>query len=129
MSEKQPLIPIAASGGNVPRAHSKCKGRAIGRLLAATAAAGLIYYGMPYSMFHNSPWCLEKLTRLAGDSVNVDKAELCLTPACVHAASELLYNLAPNYKELDPCDNFEELVCGGWREKHGEEHRLKSSRA
>jgi hypothetical protein len=75
------------------------------------------------------PWCLEKLTKLAGDSVNVDKADLCLTPACVHAASELLYNLAPNYKELDPCDNFEELVCGGWREKHGRKHLLKSSRA
>jgi endothelin-converting enzyme len=48
----------------------------------------------------------------------VDEAELCLTPACVHAASELLYNLSPNYKELDPCDDFEELVCGGWRDRH-----------
>jgi hypothetical protein len=128
MSEKAPLIPIAASGGNVPRAHTKCKGRAIGRLLATTAAAGLIYYGMPYGMFHNSylQWCLQKLTKLAGDSVNVEKAELCLTPACVHAASELLYNLAPNYKELDPCDDFEELVCGGWRDKHGEQRVSKS---
>jgi hypothetical protein len=54
MSEKAPLIPIAASGGNVPRAQTKCKGRAIGRLLATTAAAGLIYYGMPYGMFDNS---------------------------------------------------------------------------
>lgn len=41
-----------------------------------------------------------------------------MTPACVHAASEVLYNLSPQYKELDACDNFEELVCGGWRDRH-----------
>lgn len=41
-----------------------------------------------------------------------------MTPACVHAASEILYNLSPNYKELDPCNDFEELVCGGWRDRH-----------
>jgi hypothetical protein len=58
------------------------------------------------------------ITILVARSMAVDRAELCLTPACVHAASELLYNLSPNYKELDPCNNFEELVCGGWRERH-----------
>jgi endothelin-converting enzyme len=47
-----------------------------------------------------------------------EESELCMTPACVHAASEVLYNLSPQYKELDPCDDFEELVCGGWRERH-----------
>ncbi|KAJ9000383.1 hypothetical protein HRR94_004961 [Exophiala dermatitidis] len=46
------------------------------------------------------------------------KADLCLTPACIHASSEFLYNLSPNYKELDPCTDFEELVCGGWRDRH-----------
>jgi len=74
----------------------------IGKFLTAAAAAGIVYHGMQY----------------VGNPVVVDKAELCLTPACVHAASELLYNLSPNYKELDPCDNFEELVCGGWRDRH-----------
>lgn len=46
------------------------------------------------------------------------KVPLCLTPACVHASSEILYNLSPEYKNLDPCDDFEELVCGGWDERH-----------
>lgn len=42
----------------------------------------------------------------------------CDSAACVHAASEILYNLSPKYKELDACSNFEELVCGGWRDHH-----------
>ncbi|KAG9244303.1 peptidase family M13 [Calycina marina] len=47
-----------------------------------------------------------------------DVAKICLTPACVHASSEILYNLSPNYKEIDPCSNFEEFTCGGWSNKH-----------
>ncbi|KXX82006.1 Endothelin-converting enzyme 1 [Madurella mycetomatis] len=46
------------------------------------------------------------------------KTDTCLTPACIHASSEILYNLSPKYKDLDPCTDFEELVCGGWRERH-----------
>jgi endothelin-converting enzyme len=46
------------------------------------------------------------------------ESTVCLTPACVHASSEILYNLSPNYKEIDPCSNFEELVCGGWDDRH-----------
>ncbi|KAK0737918.1 endothelin-converting enzyme [Schizothecium vesticola] len=45
-------------------------------------------------------------------------SNICTTPACVHASSEILYNLSPNYKDIDPCTDFEELVCGGWRERH-----------
>lgn len=43
---------------------------------------------------------------------------MCSTPACVHAASEILYNLSPEYKTIDPCNDFEELVCGGWGDRH-----------
>ena len=57
-------------------------------------------------------------TSVGNDIVEDSTTELCLTPACVHAASEILYNLSPEYKELDACDNFEELVCGGWRDRH-----------
>jgi len=45
-------------------------------------------------------------------------ADLCLTPACVHASSEILYSLSPDYENVDPCTDFEELVCGGWKEHH-----------
>ncbi|PKX88500.1 M13 family metallopeptidase [Aspergillus novofumigatus IBT 16806] len=43
---------------------------------------------------------------------------LCESPECVHAASEILYSLDPNYAEIDPCEDFEQYVCGGWRERH-----------
>lgn len=46
------------------------------------------------------------------------KASVCQTPACVHAASEILYNLSPDYKNVDPCTDFEQLVCGGWDDRH-----------
>ena len=36
----------------------------------------------------------------------------------MHATSEILYNLSPNYKGIDPCTDFETLVCGGWDERH-----------
>ncbi|KAE8377252.1 hypothetical protein BDV26DRAFT_217002 [Aspergillus bertholletiae] len=45
-------------------------------------------------------------------------ASICETPECVHAASEILYNLDPNYAQIDPCTDFDQYVCGGWRERH-----------
>ncbi|KAL5604170.1 hypothetical protein BROUX41_002151 [Berkeleyomyces rouxiae] len=44
--------------------------------------------------------------------------EYCTTPACQRIADQLKQNLAPNYEKLDACNNFEEMVCGGWRENH-----------
>ncbi|KAF7542383.1 hypothetical protein G7Z17_g11618 [Cylindrodendrum hubeiense] len=40
--------------------------------------------------------------------------DLCTTPACIHLASEILSNLATNYTEIDPCTDFDQLVCGNW---------------
>lgn len=47
-----------------------------------------------------------------------DCIQICLTPACVHASSEILYNLSPNYQDIDPCTDFEQLTCGGWTDRH-----------
>lgn len=34
-------------------------------------------------------------------------AEVCTTPACIQAASHILENLAPNWKDMDPCTDFD----------------------
>ncbi|EED19051.1 endothelin-converting enzyme [Talaromyces stipitatus ATCC 10500] len=44
--------------------------------------------------------------------------DLCLEPECIHAASEILYNLDPHYQDIDPCVNFDQYVCGGWIDRH-----------
>jgi endothelin-converting enzyme len=31
----------------------------------------------------------------------------CMTPACIHAASHILQNLAPHWAEMDPCTEFD----------------------
>ncbi|KAI0974825.1 peptidase family M13 [Xylaria arbuscula] len=43
---------------------------------------------------------------------------ICTTPTCIHAASEILYNLSPDYKNLDPCTQFDSLVCDGFRDRY-----------
>ena len=43
---------------------------------------------------------------------------ICLTPACVIAASKILENMSPRYNAIDPCHDFDQFVCEGWQEKH-----------
>jgi len=52
-----------------------------------------------------------------GDKPNT-AVPLCTTPACVHAASELLYNLSPDYQNIDACTNFDSMVCDGFAARH-----------
>ena len=47
-----------------------------------------------------------------------NSATICVTPACVLAASEILQNMSPRYHEIDPCTDFDAFVCEGWREKN-----------
>lgn len=43
---------------------------------------------------------------------------VCLTPACQQLGAEYYKHLHPNHASLDPCTNFDELVCGGWIDTH-----------
>ncbi|KAL3482364.1 hypothetical protein BJX99DRAFT_216896 [Aspergillus californicus] len=52
------------------------------------------------------------------DAPHTEAPTICQTPECVNAASEILRNLDPNYADIDPCTDFDQYVCGGWRGQH-----------
>lgn len=52
------------------------------------------------------------------ETPHTEAPTICQTPECVSAASEILRNLDPNYADIDPCTDFDQYVCGGWRENH-----------
>ncbi|KAK1586162.1 peptidase family M13 [Colletotrichum navitas] len=49
---------------------------------------------------------------------NGDAGSICTTPACIEIASDILLSLAPNYTNIDPCTDFDQLACAGWNSKH-----------
>ncbi|OJJ87414.1 M13 family metallopeptidase [Aspergillus glaucus CBS 516.65] len=59
-----------------------------------------------------------EIHRRCENSPRPDAPTHCESPECVHAASEILYNLDPNFANIDPCDDFDQYVCGGWRARH-----------
>jgi endothelin-converting enzyme len=46
------------------------------------------------------------------------KDAVCISPACKKVASEILKDLHPDYKNVDPCNDFYQMVCGGFEERH-----------
>jgi endothelin-converting enzyme len=47
-----------------------------------------------------------------------DTPSLCTTQACTEYAKSVVSNISPKYTAVDPCQNFEEYVCGGFKQTH-----------
>ncbi|KAK5653682.1 hypothetical protein OQA88_8712 [Cercophora sp. LCS_1] len=48
-------------------------------------------------------------------------SSLCLTPACISAASHLVWQMAPQWDKMDPCTDFEKMVCYRYQEQNFED--------
>ncbi|EPE33830.1 Metalloproteases (zincins), catalytic [Glarea lozoyensis ATCC 20868] len=70
---------------------------------------------------------LDQISNFDTTTGKEEDRKLCVTPECVHAASEILYNLNPDQTEWDFCGDFEGTVCQGFREHH--ELRVDQSEA
>jgi len=79
-----------------------------GVVAAALLARGISAAYVPVPIYDKGP-----LQRRQNDS-----ADVCQTEACKMAADMYLSNFASNYQEIDPCTDFDVMVCGGWREKN-----------
>ncbi|KAI1143296.1 Metalloprotease [Hypoxylon sp. FL0543] len=43
---------------------------------------------------------------------------ICLSQPCIQTASTIFSRFSPDFQKIDPCTNFEEMVCGGLRENN-----------
>ncbi|CAI7598541.1 unnamed protein product [Penicillium discolor] len=87
-----------------------CWARTLRKGLCVFVITGLITYYLGFP--HGSPSTEKR------PSPHPEAPPLCQSQECIHAASEILYNLDPNYENIDPCTDFDQYVCGGWRERH-----------
>ena len=91
-------------------------------LLLGGLIALLVYFaGMFDVALTSAPtkvWMLVAYNQDSDDSGPDVPDTVCLTPACVIAASKILQNMSPRYHTVDPCHDFDQFVCEGWQEKH-----------
>jgi endothelin-converting enzyme len=124
--ERQPLLADRRDPEDAPRSESRAK-----KTLAWFArhavlifisllfiAVALILVGFVKRQSSPSPRCRPLLIDTIESQAIQPVTETCQTPSCIHASSEILYNLDPNYKDIDPCTDFRQLTCGGWDERH-----------
>ena len=78
--------------------------------------AGVFYFALASAL--TKVRFLVAYSQDSGDSDPKVPDTVCLTPACVIAASKILQNMSPNYRTIDPCNDFDQFVCEGWQEKH-----------
>ena len=86
-------------------------------VLACLLAAGTVFvcvYGGKLLEGSTYPYLQRLVIHRHGPSPSPQPSPICVTQGCVLAASELLHNISPRYKELDPCEDFHAYVCEGW---------------
>lgn len=64
--------------------------------------------------------------RHAVETMASSNSSLCLTPACIAAASHLVWQMAPNWATMDPCTEFEQMVCYRYQEQNHEDKGIIS---
>ena len=117
MDEKTALLAHEAAVEPRPCHSSRRRGViALWTTIAALAWTYLVLSSFLVDDDGSLPWVIgKKKHKHKHHEVNDD---VCLDAECVHAASELLYNMSPDHESIDACTNFEELVCGGWKDRH-----------
>ncbi|TGJ87311.1 hypothetical protein E0Z10_g1420 [Xylaria hypoxylon] len=95
---------------NLGQIDNETKSVRLRRLISLVASIFLMIVYVVVVLFN-------KVLARGREPPNMDTS-ICTTPTCIHAASEILYNLSPDYKNIDPCTQFDTLVCDGFKARH-----------
>ncbi|OJI99980.1 hypothetical protein ASPVEDRAFT_39363 [Aspergillus versicolor CBS 583.65] len=98
---------------------SRARGSKSSRSWLATACYAILF-ALGALLFTTSGYFASFMLKEPSDNEtpHTEAPTICQTPECVSAASDILRNLDPKYADIDPCTDFDQYVCGGWRENH-----------